>query len=40
MLLVIIALLSPAIFHWILRRLGIDSETFHQWCEGVCPCGA
>lgn len=36
----LLLLLSPFAAHLLLRLLGIKAQTFHEWLEGLCPCGA
>ena len=32
--------LSGAVYHWLLGVMGVEVETFHEWLEGFCTCGA
>lgn len=36
----LLLLLSPVVAHLILRLLRVKPQDFHEWVEGLCPCGA
>ena len=36
----LLLLLTPFLAHLLLRLLRVKADDFHEWIEGLCPCGA